>query len=115
MSVCYTSLCTQVDSPPIPPVNPHLTEELKTLLFDTYSCMSTQYQGQFTDPRPTHIVTYAIHSKASKELVKGLILEMIIQHYSDLPRMNNIKILAQKEFLSLFSISGMQADLDVSL
>ena len=84
------------------------------MIQSTYSRMATLYHGKFIDPRPAHIVTYAVHSGAARDLIRGLLLEMIIQHFSDSPGRNNLKILAQREFLSLFSIQGMQGDIDVS-
>ncbi len=105
---------TQVDSPPLPPVNPTLSDELNATFDDTYAQMASLYQGKCVDARLAHVVTYAIRSGATKELLKSLVLEMIIQQVSADPPKANLRILAQKEFLALFGHGNMQADIDVS-
>ena len=105
---------TQVESPPLPPINPTLSEELIATFDDTYTQMASLYQGKCVDPRLAHVVTYAIHSGATKELLRSLVLEMIIQQVSADPPRANLRILAQKEFLALFSKRNMQGDIDVS-
>lgn len=113
-AIALSNAHVQVDSPPIPPISPHLAEELQTIVQDTYSRMANLDQGKCIDSRPAHIVTYSVHSGATRDLIKGLILEMIIEHLSDAPGRNHLKILAQKEFLALLSVQGMQGDIDVS-
>ncbi len=82
---------------------------------DTYTQMASLYQGKCVDPRLAHVVTYAIHSGAAKELLRSLVLEMIIREVSADPPKANLRILAQKEFLSLFGTeNNMQANIDVS-
>ncbi|XP_064407430.1 ubiquitin carboxyl-terminal hydrolase 28-like [Halichondria panicea] len=102
----------QVESPPLPPINPTLSEELIATFDDTYTQMASLYQGKCVDPRLAHVVTYAIHSGATKELLRSLVLEMIIQQVSADPPRANLRILAQKEFLALFSKRNMQGDID---
>ena len=103
-----------MDSPPLPPVDPQLSENLKTIFETTRSSMANLYSGKHVDNRPASVVTYAIHSGADSDLVKSLVLEIVIQHCSD-PGKAHLRILAQKEFLSLLSNQSVRADIEVSV